>query len=140
MAKKAANANRRRSGQRRSRARAGATRPRQTRAPRPLPQADNFATPDASPLRETVERKSATALVLLHRMPRWVPMLVIFGLLTAGLALKGVLGGALIIVLVAILGWLAYISWPTLTRADRTFRSLALIGAVGLAVYFIAAT
>lgn len=140
MAKKAATANRRRAGQRRSRARTGATRSRQTRAARPLPQGDSFATPEASPLRDTIERKSATMLVLLHRLPRWVPMLVIFGLLTVALALKGIFGGVLLVVLASILGWLAYISWPTLTRGDRSFRALSLIGAVGLAAYFIAAT
>ena len=137
MAKKAANANRRRAGQRRSRTRSGGTRPRQPRASRPLPKGDSFATPHASPLRDTIERKSATMLVFLHRMPRWLPMLVVFGLLSVALALKGVLGGVLLVALAAILGWLAYISWPTLARGDRTFRTLSLIGAIALAGYFI---
>lgn len=134
MAKKAAN--RRRAGQRRSHSRSGAARPRQ---PRPLPQADSFATPAASSLRETVERKSATMLVFLHRLPRWVPAVVVFALLIAAFALQGVIGGIFLVALAAILGWLAYISWPTLKSSDRALRTFSLVAVCILAGYFIAA-
>lgn len=131
--------NRRRSGQRRSRSRSGGgSRPR-AQGPRPLPQGESFATPDASPLRASVERRSATLLVFLHRLPRWVPLVLMLALLTAALLIKGVLGAVFLVALAAILVWLAFVSWPMLKPGDRAFRILAIVVVLAGAAYFTVA-
>lgn len=138
MAKKSGQQSRRRAGQRRSGA--GPTRPRRPASQRPLPKGDSFATPDAAPLRARLERRSATVLVFLHRLPRWVPFVLMLGLLAAALVLKGVLGGLLLILLAVVLSWLAFVSWPNLGTGDRAFRVLAVVVVLAGAGYFAYAT
>lgn len=138
MAKKAGRQNQRRSGQRRSRSRTAT--PRRRSGPRPLPKGDSFATPDPSPVRDVIERRSATLLVYLHRLPRWVPLFVMLGLLTCALVVKGVVGAVLLVAMTAILGWLAYIAWPTLRGTDRAFRVASVVVVLAGAGYFAFAT
>lgn len=138
MGKRSGQQNRRRAGQRRSGA--GATRPRRPASQRPLPKGDSFATPDASPLRARLERRSATLLVFLHRLPRWVPFVLMLGLLAAALVVKGVIGGLLLVLLAVLLVWLAFVSWPTLGKADRVFRVFAVLVVLAGAGYFSYAT
>lgn len=129
--------NRRKSARRPSRSRSGgASRPRTPASPRPLPQGDTFATPNPSPLRAGVERRSAALLVFLHRLPRWVPLVLMLGLLAAALLLKGVLGAVFLVALAVILVWLAFVSWPTLRPGDRAFRVLAIVVVLAGAAYF----
>lgn len=93
-----------------------------------------FYTPDASPLRRAVEQRSAPFVLLVRRMPRWLVPLVPVALLLAGLAApSATLGSLALVVLAALLGWLAYLSWPTLTGPGRVLRSVALIALLGLA-------
>lgn len=129
--------NRRRSGQRRPRNRpGGAGRAGTPARQRPLPPGETFATPHATPLRAGVERRSATLLVFLHRLPRWVPLVLMLALLAAALLLKGVLGAVLLVALAAILVWLAFVSWPALRPGDRAFRAVTVAVVVAGAVYF----
>lgn len=66
---------------------------------------------------------------MLHAQPRWVPFLLVLGLLLAGLAIHGAIGIAALLVLAALLGWLLYLSWPVLDRTRRIVR-LGVLGAV----------
>lgn len=104
------------------------------RKPRPLPKGERMFTPDASPARQAVERRSAAPLALLYQLPRWVLPIVLAGLLVAGLALGGVAGAAIILVLTAFLGWLAYLSWPSVGGQARLLRVAAGLVLVAIAV------
>lgn len=126
MAKKSGRRNRRTSTR----------RPSTPASSRPLPAGNTFATPDAPPLRRAIERQSATLLVFLHRLPRSVPLVLMLGLLTAALLLKGALGAVFLAVLTVLLVWLAYLSWPNLRGGDRGLRVLAILVVVGTTVYF----
>lgn len=75
-------------------------------------------------------------LVLLHRLPRWVPLMLMLALLMAALLLKGVLGAVFLVALAAILVWLAFMSWPALRPGDRAFRILTIVLVLVGAAYF----
>lgn len=104
------------------------------RKPRPLPKGEAMFTPGASPARQAVERRSAAPLALLYQLPRWVLPIGLATLLIAGLALGGVAGAVIILVLTVFLGWLAYLSWPSLRGQARLLRVSAGVVLVALAV------
>ena len=81
----------------------------------------------ASGLRRAVTRWSATPLVFLHQLPRWVLPLTLVALLLAGMLGTGWVGAIALLVLAALLGWLAYLSWPSTPLPGRLLRSGALI-------------
>jgi hypothetical protein len=89
--------------------------------------------PAASGLRRTVERWSATPLVFLHQLPRWVLPLALVALLLAGMLGTGWVGAAALLVLAALLGWLAYLSWPTTPLPGRLLRLGAFVVLILLA-------
>lgn len=64
--------------------------------------------------------------MLLHRLPRFVPFLVVLALLVGGLLAGGVLGGVLLLVLAALLGTLLAFGWPALDAQGRLLRSAVL--------------
>lgn len=99
-----------------------------SRQPRPLPPGDTLFTPGASAARQDVERRSATVLLWLHQMPRWLPVLLVAALLITGLAVPGIGGAIALCGLAAILGWLAAVSWPRLPAQGRLLR----VAAVGI--------
>jgi hypothetical protein len=68
-------------------------------------------------------------VVLLSRVPRAVPFLVIAGLLVAGLMLQGVGGAVLLLLLALVLGSLLALSWPALHTGPRALR-LAVVALV----------
>lgn len=80
-------------------------------------------------LRRRLELKTGPLVILLHRMPRVVPFLLVAALLLAGLGLKGVAGALLLLVLAAFLGLLLLLSWPVLPANARLLRlaTLALV-------------
>lgn len=84
-------------------------------------------------LRRTVERWSAAPLVFLHQLPRWVLPLALVGLLIAGMIGTGWVGASALLVLAALLGWLAYLSWPSTPLSGRLLRIAAFILLVLLA-------
>jgi hypothetical protein len=87
----------------------------------------------ASGLRRTVERWSATPLVFLHQLPRWALPLALVALLLAGILGTGWVGATALLVLAALLGWLAFLSWPSTPVAGRLLRLAAFVVLVLLA-------
>jgi len=80
------------------------------KGPRPLPQGEQFFTPGATGLRRAVERRSATLLVFLYQLPRWILPIVMVALLLA------------VLPVLAFILWLAYLSWPSLGTVARLMR------------------
>lgn len=75
--------------------------------------------------------------MLLGRMPRWVPFVVVAVLLVGALVAQGLLGGVLLLVLAALLAVLLTLSWPALQPAARLLR-LAVVALVAVrAVVFL---
>lgn len=70
-------------------------------------------------------------MVLLNRLPRFVPFLVVAALLVSGLVVKGVLGAVLLLVLATLLGSLLALSWPALQPGPRLLR-VAVVGLVAV--------
>jgi hypothetical protein len=102
-----------------------ARRPRQTAARparRPLPGGEQFFTPGATGVRRAVETRSATLLVFLYQMPRWVLPVVMVALLITGLALPDWRGGVATLPVLALVAWLSYLSWPSLRPGGRLLR------------------
>ena len=130
------------------RPRSGGQRPRGTSAGRPgapggrpVP-ADRAAaapgrplTPGASETRRAVERFSARPLVFLTQLPRWVLLLIVLGLLISGFAVPGLIGAAPLLLVAILLGWLAYLSWPSINTSGRVLRVLALACMVAIVVW-----
>jgi hypothetical protein len=79
-------------------------------------------------LRDAVERHSATPVVFLHQLPRWVLPVIVGLLMLTGLLGTGWVGASAMIVLTLFIGWFGYLSWPRLDLAGRLLR----IGAVAL--------
>lgn len=103
--------------------------PGRARRPRPLPKGNTLFTPDATQSRQELEQRSATALLWMHQMPRWLMPLLAGALLLVGITVSG-WGGAIALLAVAVmLGWLAAISWPRLPAQGRLLR-VGIIGAV----------
>ncbi|MEV7007802.1 DUF6703 family protein [Streptosporangium sp. NPDC051022] len=102
-------------------------RPRQGRqspgrAGRPLPPGEQFFTPGADGLRRRVEQRSAAPLVFLFQLPRWVVPAVLVALLLAGFAVSSFWGGLAVLPVIGFVGWLAYMSWPSLGIRGRVLR------------------
>jgi hypothetical protein len=106
----------------------------QARKPRPLPKGDTLFTPDATPGRESLERKSATSVLWLHQLPLWVFPVLAACLLVAGFALRGWAGAIVLFCLAAVLGWLAALSWPRLPAQGRVLRVVIIAVVVAAAV------
>jgi hypothetical protein len=69
-----------------------------------------------------MEQRSATTLLWLHQLPRWLLPVLAVVLLVGGLAMHGWAGGIALFGLAAVLAWLAAISWPRLSGAGRLLR------------------
>jgi hypothetical protein len=91
-------------------------------------------TPGASGVRKGVEQRSAAPMAFLYQLPRWALPIALTALLIAGLAVSGVIGAVVILVLTAFLGWLAYLSWPSIGAQARVLRVAAAVVLIGLAV------
>lgn len=87
--------------------------------------------------RRRVELKAGPLVVLLHRMPRVVPFLLVAALLLGGLGLKGVAGAVLLLVLATLLGALLLLSWPALPPPARMLRVATLALLVGAAINYV---
>lgn len=88
--------------------------------------------------RRRLELRLGPALVLLARLPRVVPFLLVLALLVGGLLLGGPVGGALLLVLTALLALLLLLAWPALPAQGRLLRSAVtvLLGVRALAAFF----
>lgn len=82
-----------------------------------------------TPLRRAVERRSAEPLAWLATRPRWLPFLLVLALLVGGLFAPPVVGVALLVLILVLLGWLTYLAWPRLPAGGRLarFAVLALV-------------
>jgi hypothetical protein len=109
-------------------------RARQARKPRPLPKGDTLFTPDATPARQALERKSATSLLWLHQLPPWLFPVLTACLLVAGFALRGWAGAAVLFVLAAVLAWMAALSWPRLRPPELLVRASIIAAVIAAAV------
>ncbi len=98
---------------------------------RPLPRGESLYTPGAGPVRRAVERRSAVPLVWLHRSPRWLSPVLLGVLFVAGLLAPGPVGGLCLLAVALFLGWLAYLTWPSLDPRQRSPRVL-VVGVIGV--------
>jgi hypothetical protein len=86
-----------------------------------------------TPFRRAVEQASAAPLAWLAARPRWVPFLLVIALLLGGLFAPPVLGVALLVLLLLVVGWLTYLAWPRVPGGGRLAR-VAVLALVVLAV------
>lgn len=92
-----------------------------------------FLTPGASAFRHSIERRSATALLFMRSLPKLLPPLVVVGLLAGGVLLPGIVGAVCFLAVMALFGWLLFLSWPALAPQARVVR-LAVMLAMGVGV------
>ncbi|WP_017612818.1 DUF6703 family protein [Nocardiopsis salina] len=86
-------------------------------------------------LRGAVERRSAVCLLWLHQLPAWVTPLVLGLLFIGGLMFPvGPVGAVFLAAVAFFLGWLAYLTWPTLTRQQKAPRVLMVVVVLVLAI------
>ena len=79
-----------------------------------------------SSLRESFERASLPALTYISSLPRFVPFLLILGLVVAGLFIPG--WGWLLIALVTLfLAWIGALAWPRLSMPERLMRVAVVV-------------
>lgn len=90
--------------------------------------------PPASPARRWLVRHSAGPLIILHRLPTLLVVVVMSGVLIAGLALPYAWAGLLLLVLAVFLGWLLALSWPVLNWSGRVIRGLAVVSLLVMGV------
>ncbi len=113
------------------------SRPR--RKPTSRPRTNRPRTPlvaqPAPGLRGKVERASAPALVWLSSKPNFFVPVLSAVLLIGGLASPVAVGVPLLLLLVLLVGWLSYLSWPVVEGFQRLLRlgtiGLVLAGVVG---------
>lgn len=79
--------------------------------------------------------RSRVLLVLVSRLPRPVVLLVFIALVVGGLALPGV-GGALLLILIGgLLAWLLQVAWPILSPPARAMRLLTVAAVLAYAAW-----
>jgi hypothetical protein len=81
-----------------------------------------FLTPNASPFRTAVERRSAKVVVFLRHLPRAVPGLLVVGIVATGLLAPPLPGFVALLVAAFLLLWLAYLTWPVVPLPGRVLR------------------
>jgi hypothetical protein len=74
-------------------------------------------------------------LIYLRHLPSWLPPVVLAALLVTGLALRGCGGAVALCAVAAVLGWLAYLSWPALPGRGRLGRAVAIACLLALAAF-----
>ena len=86
-----------------------------------------------SSTRREVSRLSAPALAWLSLRPKLLLPLVSVALLIGGLALPPAAGVPLLVLLLLLVGWLSYLSWPVVVGTARLVR-LVLLGMIAVAI------
>jgi hypothetical protein len=82
-------------------------------------------------LRESIQRASLPVVERLNALPRFVPFLVILGLMVAGLFVPG-WGWALLALVVFFLLWTLYLAWPAMDGIQRMMRLTIVLIAVAI--------
>ena len=85
------------------------------------------------PLRRTIETRSAPVLLWLSSRPKVLLPALVVVLLVGGLAVSGVVGAVLLVLLAGLLLWLSYLSWPVLDGRARALR-VAMLALIGVAL------
>ncbi|MCX8527950.1 MAG: hypothetical protein ORN20_07410 [Candidatus Nanopelagicales bacterium] len=102
------------------------------------PSAGASAAGGASPSRRAAfERVSFPILQVLHGAPRWLVVITPAILLFVGLVAAGPfrwVGGILLLLTAALLGWLTALSWPRIAGGQRIVRTAIVLALIGLAV------
>jgi O-antigen ligase len=88
-----------------------------------------------SDARRAAERRSAVPLIYLRQLPSWLPPVVLAALLVTGLVVRGWGGTVALCLVAALLGWLAYLSWPALGSRGRLGRTAAVAVLLALAAF-----
>jgi len=76
-------------------------------------------------------------LVAMQRVPRWLVVIIMAVCLFLGLIQSGSLawlGGILLLIVAAFLGWLVTLSWPVISPASRVLRVVVVAALVGIAI------
>lgn len=92
----------------------------------------------ATPARRQFEEFSRPLLTRMHALPRWIMVVLPAVILLSGLVLTeswAWLGGVLLLIVSAFLGWLLALSWPVLNPGSRIIRGLTVLAIVGLAYF-----
>lgn len=72
-------------------------------------------------MRESIEQASLPAVKAMSEWPKWLPFLLILGMMVGGVLIPTY--GWILIALVAVfLAWLLYLSWPRLTSPEKLMR------------------
>jgi hypothetical protein len=100
---------------------------------RPLPRGHAVYTPGASQARRSAEQASARPLAFLYQLPVWLPPVLAVALLIGGLAVRGPAGAVALVVMAAVLAWLAFVSWPQAGGTGRVGRAVAIACVLALA-------
>lgn len=79
--------------------------------------------------RRRLEVAAGPLVVVLARLPKIAPFLIVLTLLLLGLFLGGLAGGLVLLVLAGFLGLLLFLSWPALEAQPRLLR-LAVVALV----------
>jgi len=79
--------------------------------------------------------RSQVGLVLLSRLPRPVVLLAVLALVVGGLAVPGIGGALLLVVVGALLAWLLRLAWPVLTPPARAMRLVTVAALLGYAAW-----
>ena len=111
--------------------------PPAARSTQPAPFPMGATSDNPSPARAAFERRSRPLLVRLHRLPRWLLVVLPATLLFLGLVLNGPvmwLGGICLLLVTLFLGWLTALSWPAVGAGSRLMRSLVVLALAGLTV------
>lgn len=87
----------------------------------------------SSSTRREVSRLSAPALAWLSLRPKVLLPLASVALLIGGLALPPSAGVPLLVLLLLLVGWLSYLSWPAVVGTARLVR-LVLLGMIAFAI------
>lgn len=90
--------------------------------------------PPAGALRQAVEQRSAVALVWLAQRPRWILPVSMAAILGGVVFLPTVPALVCLVVLLSVVGWLSYLSWPAADGRGRLLRigTLTLMVVLGV--------
>src|SRR5262245_61583663 len=92
----------------------------------------------ATGARGAFEDRSRPLLRWMHALPRWIVVIAPAILLFLGLILTGPVawvGGILLLLVAAFLGWLTALSWPAISPSARLLRVVVVLALVGVAVF-----
>ncbi len=88
----------------------------------------------STPFRRRVELTAGPLVVLLGRLPKVVPFLLVLLLLVIGLLVGGVAGAVMLGLVALMLGTLTFLAWPALQPQARGIRLLVVAVVIGRAV------